>query len=121
MEFCYEKYLDVLIPKARNILTNFRCSAHNLMTEHGRFIDVEMYNRICQFCNMNCFEDVYHFLLVCPVYRDLRQNIFFEKYFYTRASINKFNLLLTSKSETIIKQFGHYLIQAFPRRSNLGR
>ena len=69
LEFCYEKYLDVLFPKARNILAKFRCSAHNLMIEQGRFNNV----RICQFCNMNCIKDEYHFLLVCPVYRDLRQ------------------------------------------------
>ena len=120
LEFCYEKYLDVLFPKARNILAKFRCSAHNLMIEQGRFINVERSNRICQFCNMNCIEDEYHFLLICPVYRDLRQK-YFKKYYYTWASINKFKLLLTSKSETIIKQLGHYLIQAFQRRSNLNR
>ena len=72
LEFCYEKCLDVLFPKARNILAKFRCSAHNLMVEQGRFINVGRCNRICQFCNMNCIEDEYHFLLVCPVYRDLR-------------------------------------------------
>ena len=90
------------------------------MIEQGRFNNVERCNRICQFCNMNCIEDEYHFLLVCPVYRDLRQK-YLKKYYYTWASINKFKLLLTSKSETIIKQLGHYLIQAFQRRSNLNR
>ena len=116
MEFCYEKYLNVLFSKARNILAKFRCSAHNQMIGQGRFINVERSNRICQFCHMNCIEDEYHFLLVCPVYRDLRQ-----KYYYTWASINKFKLLLTSKSETIIKQLGYYLIHAFQKRSNLNR
>ena len=78
LEFCYEKYLDVLFPKARNILPKFRCSAHNLMIEQGRFTNVERCNRIFQFCNMNCIEDEYNFLLVCtcPVYRDLRQTYF---------------------------------------------
>ena len=68
LQFFYEKYLDVLFPKARNILfAKFRCSAHNLMIEQGRFINVERSYIICQFCNINCIEDKYHFLLVCPV------------------------------------------------------
>ena len=88
----------MLFPKARHILATFRCSAHNLMIEQGRFINVERSYRICQFCNMNCIEDEYHFLLVCPVYRDLRQK-YLRKYYSTWALINEFKLLLTSKSE----------------------
>ena len=32
-------------------------------------------NEICDLCNLNTLEDEYHFLLACPRFRDLRQNI----------------------------------------------
>ena len=31
--------------------------------------------RICKLCNSKSVECEYHFLLVCPFYRELRQNI----------------------------------------------
>ena len=40
---------------------------YNLNIEQGRFINVERCNRICQFCHINCIEDEYQFLMVCPV------------------------------------------------------
>ena len=63
---------------------------------------------------------LYELTNTCPVYGDLRQK-YFKKYYYTRALINKSELLLTSKSENIIKQLGHYLNQAFQRRASLNR
>ena len=88
LKFCYENYLDVLFPKVRNILAKFRCSAHNLMIEQGRFINVEKCNSICQFCNMNCIEVEYHLLLVCPVYRDLRHKYLKSIIIHGLRSIN---------------------------------
>ena len=59
----------------KNILMCYfqKLEIYNLMIEQGRFNNVERCNRICQFCYMNCIEDEYHLLLVCPVYRDLRR------------------------------------------------
>ena len=108
IEFCYEKYLDVLYPKARNMFCKFRCSSHNLMVEKGRFDDIERRNRLCEFCNMNCIEDEFHFLLVCPLYRDLRKK-YFKHYYYSWPSLKKFKQLMSSKSFNIIKCTGNLI------------
>ena len=64
--------------KARNEIRKFRCSAHKLLVERGRYQNVERNRRKCKNCNMNMVEGEYHFLLACPAYRDLRK-IYFKK------------------------------------------
>ena len=71
--FKLEKYMtSVDVEKHRIALSRFRCSAHKLMIEEGRFRGIGRSPRICPLCPMNIIEDQYHFLLVCPVYRELR-------------------------------------------------
>ena len=58
--------------KHRIALSRFRCSAHELMIEEGRFRGIERGLRMCPLCPINIFEDEYHFLLVCLVYREIK-------------------------------------------------
>ena len=60
-EFVYEEYLNIMDQKARNEISKFRCSAHKLLVERGRYQNVERNRRICKNCNMNMVEDEYHF------------------------------------------------------------
>ena len=72
--FEVESYLNLEIDmKYKIALTRFRTtSSHSLMIETGRYDDTQRELRICKCCNMGKIEDKYHFLLVCPNYRDLR-------------------------------------------------
>ena len=51
-EFVYEEYLNIMDQKARNEISKFRCSAHKLLVERGRYQNVERNRRICKNCNM---------------------------------------------------------------------
>ena len=42
--------------------------------------------RVCKFCNFNCIEDEFHFLMVCPAYSTLRR-----EFFNIREGFNLFN------------------------------
>ena len=65
--FKFERYLtSVDINKHRIALSRLRCSAHKLMIE----VDIGILRAIL--CSMKVIEDEYHFLLVCPIYRELR-------------------------------------------------
>ena len=65
-----EKYLNVIQEnKYRIALSQFRISAH-LQIERGRYENVPRTERKCKVCNE------YHFLLVCPAYKDLRRKYF---------------------------------------------
>ena len=72
-DFAFENYLDVLKEnKYRVALTRFRLSSHDLNIEQGRYDNVPRHERICKCCRTNVVETEYNFLLVCPLYRELR-------------------------------------------------
>ena len=78
-EFEMEHYLDFITEKKYKIaLTKCRLSSHDLAIERGRFEHIERNNRLCRYCNFNMIENEYHFLLVCPLYRDLRKKSTFR-------------------------------------------
>ena len=75
--------------KQRIALSRLRCSAHKLMVEEGRFRNIERHIKLCQFCNMNRVEDEFHFVLVCPAFRDLQKDML-SKYYCTWPTTTKF-------------------------------
>ena len=71
----------------RSILCQFRIGILPLNIETGRYKNIKdnisgkMRNlrpdeRICDLCDLNIVEDELHFLCVCPVYNDERQNLY---------------------------------------------
>ena len=68
------KYLYYNLPfKLKISLSRFRCSAHNLMVETGRHNNIPYEHRLCPICNTQIVEDEYHFVMICPLYSDLRK------------------------------------------------
>ena len=54
-------------------MTKFRLSNHKLMIEKGRHLNLEISERKCHFCHS--VEDETHFLIVCPNYTTLRNDL----------------------------------------------
>ena len=67
---------------------------------------------------MNDLEDEYHFVLVCPVYADLRKK-YIKKYFYKKRSVHKFIELMSTKNNSILKNLSKFVLEAFKCRSSL--
>jgi hypothetical protein len=112
-----DKYLIYNIEtKYQLILTKFRLYANNLSIETGRYINIEREMRICTQCNMKVVEDQYHFLLVCPKYRDLRQR-YFKHYFCVFPTKQKFIGLMASQNRNMLLNIGKYLLNAFKIRN----
>ena len=100
LNFEHESYLNCLnIRKFRHVMSKFRSGCHNLEIEIGRHDKRERNERICRLCNSSV-EDEAHFLLYCPVYLSLRQKYLPRKY-YLEPNINKFYILMSSKSESV--------------------
>jgi hypothetical protein len=98
--FTFEKYLDCIKEnKYRLALTKFRLSAHDLEIEKGRHNNIPRSERKCKNCNMKQIENEFHFILVCPKYRNLRLK-YFKPYFNNWPSINKFEQLMTGNLKT---------------------
>ena len=110
--FNREKYLDVI--KERHLKTSlakFRTSAHQLAIETGRYTNTPQNERHCKSCNMNLIESEYHFLLVCPKYRELRSK-YFTSYFCHSPSLNKFDSLMSSNSKKTIYNIAKFIYYA---------
>ena len=74
----FEQYLvSVQNISDRIALTKFRLSNHRLMIEIGRHQGIKSPERVCPFCP-DKVEDEFHFLLKCPTYNNLRQNLIDE-------------------------------------------
>ena len=95
----------------RTALTRFRLSSHDLLIETGRYTNIERNNRICINCEMNMIENEYHFLLMCPKYRELREK-YIKRYYYTWPNIQKFTNLLCTSSKVIIYNTAKYIYYA---------
>ena len=107
--FKLEDYLiDVTENKYKIALSRFRTSSHDLFIETGRYYNTPRPERFCKSCNMNQIEDEYHFLLVCPKYRELRTK-YFKPYFCHWPTLNKFEALLSTTSKTATCNLSKYI------------
>ena len=75
-----EYYLSLDISYVyKKMLSNFRCSNHDLMIEKGRHLGIDRQLRICPLCkqkkkkkkNLNIIEDEFHFFFECMEYENL--------------------------------------------------
>ena len=73
--------------------------------------------RYCLFCNEHDLEDIFHFVLKCPLYADIRKR-YIDKHFFTRPSVLKFNQLLSSENERQLKKLAIFIKEAFILRNN---
>ena len=118
-EFEMEHYLDFITEKKYKIaLTKFRLSSHDLAIERGRFEHIERNNRLCRYCNLNMIENEYHFLLVCPLYRDLRKK-YFQNYYCHWPTMNKFDDLMAKTSKHAILNLSKFVFYAMRLRDSV--
>ena len=100
-EFKYEGYLDGISNDTnRTHLT-------------GRYLNIERENRFCKICNLRVVESEYHFLLCCPIYRNIRCKYIKNSSF---PNIRKFNSIITSSNKITINKVAKYITEAFKIR-----
>ena len=81
-------------------LTRFRLYSHELHIERGRYENVPRDERFCKCCNRLETESEYHFLLVCPLYTELRRT-FYKPFVCHWPNLNKFDQLMLSTSKQV--------------------
>ena len=69
-----------------------------------------------QFGQNTDIEDVYHFILICPTYRDLRKKLL-KKYYWSNPSVYKFVQLLSANNVRDLCYLGKYIKKAFLKGS----
>ena len=79
-EFRYEPYLDnVKNTNLRKVFTRLRTNSHFLEIERGRYVNKNECDRLCSLCKT--VENEFHFVMVCPLYEDLRYDFLSEIYY----------------------------------------
>ena len=115
--FCLQFYLEKSIPKLyKKCITKIRVSSHNLCIESGRHKNIPRDNRFCKTCT-STIEDEYHFILVCPVYKELRST-FLKKYYWGKPSMFKLIRLLSVNNVKELCNLGKYIFRALSLRTN---
>ena len=107
--FEFEKYLDVYVDRKYKLaLCRFRISAHSLNVETGRHQNIPRENRLCKNCRMSVLENEYHFLLVCPKFRDLRMK-FLKPYYCHWPNYFKLEKLMSTQNTKLIINLAKYI------------
>jgi hypothetical protein len=116
-DFSRAKYLDIIGKRSiRNKIAKLRLSSHNLMIESGRHRRIERSNRKCELCNLNDIEDEYHFVIICPYFKRIRDNYIDTRYL-ERPNVFKFTDLLNSSDKQILFNLGLFCKNAFQERN----
>ena len=115
-----EKYIcSVSNANHRKALTRLRCSAHKLAIEEGRFRNIDRNLRLCVHCNMNVIENEYHFVMVCPKYRHLRQDHLPKYYYCSFPTKQKLISLMKSDNAGLLKRLAKFVYLANELRNNI--
>ena len=116
IDYNVETYITCVdIDKFRRALANFRSSSHSLMIEKGRHYGLDRDVRFCPYCEC-ILEDEFHFLLVCPLYNELR-SMYIPYMYYNYPTVEKFHSLMSSNNSTVIRNLASYICYAFGERN----
>ena len=118
--FGIETYLNTLPKMYKNIFSKFRMSSNNLRIVTGRYQNnrEDRDLRLCTLCYCRDIEDEYHFLLVCPAYKDIRSQ-YVPPYYYNRPSVYKFAELMQLSSKGKLIDVCKCINESFKRRKTL--
>ena len=116
-----EKYLkeinNYFMPRQT---VKFRISDHSLMIEKGGHHGMLRVDRICKQCHIGCIEDEFHFLLVCPKYKDLLEQ-YLPKYHTNSPNLRKFVDVLHSSNGEILRNLSLYICKSLKMRNGAGK
>ena len=112
-----EHYLSIeMNPMFKRSMLKFRVSAHSLLIEKGRHMNLQRSERLCPSCQTE-IEDEIHFLLVCPLYLELRHQYIPQIFTEPPISQYKFIRLMQSKIPSTIRACAKYVHYAMEKRS----
>jgi len=86
-------------------LAKFRCRSNNLPVVASRFHDV---SPKCSFCNKNEVGDEFHYVNVCPFFREERKK-FLGFYANKRANAISFDKIMNKKNLCSIKNLARFV------------
>ena len=105
----------------RRTLSSCRCSYYSLAIETGRHDNIEKMFWLCTYClNRNTYiiEDELHFVLICPLYDNLRKRYFPQHWNNNLPTKHLFNTIMQCQNKTLFHILARYLKWAFEERQS---
>ena len=100
----FEKYLLNPNCKDRINLTKLRCSNSKIPI----YSTIYMYDtQKCTLCNMDALGDEYHYVLICPFFKQIREQ-YLKSYYYRRPSHLKLEQLLCSSNNSVLLKLAKF-------------
>ena len=99
----------------RKFLAKFRCGYIDINVNKGRISKIDYAQRVCKYCNSNCVDDEFHFLLVCPYHTDLRAK-YIPHYYTSHPNLHKLCSLVNSHSKRVCQSLSNFIRHALNSR-----
>ena len=108
-------YLSVFInDKVMNTMIKIRTGNIELMTEIGRYRNRIPYEEcLCKSCDNEKIEDLFHFMIECPRYDDIRRRVAPA---LSNIDRSDFHVLMNSARPQVLKSITMFFDQANARR-----
>lgn len=108
-DLLFETYLTSLNRNLYISMIKFRTCNYRLPVEKSRWENIPMNERKCILCDKNDIGDSFHYLLICPVFRNERLS-FLKPYYYKRPNTMKFRELMCSTNKSILLGLSKFMI-----------
>ena len=125
-QYCTERYVLIGLRRSqRSVLAKLRLGVLQIHVETGRYKNTPRDQRCCLICNINGeVEDEIHFLLKCPQYKNIRDNLFT----YATSIIPEFDdlneiqkLRTLTSHPNLIRNTANYAMELLRIRQNILR
>ena len=107
-EIKLENYIFTLNGPLLYAMIRFRTANHKMPIETGRWNQIDLPDRKCQLCDKNDLGDEYHYLFICPFFKNERV-IFIDRHFRTAPNILKYKELLQIKDNEKLIKLGKFM------------
>ena len=128
-DYQLEDYLKTIRNPAHRIsMTKLRLGVHSLRIQTGKYENrgapIPVDGRTCLVCNRGYIEDERHFLMYCPGYDNIRNELHsllstHDVVFKSLNDEGKIRYLLTLENETTSKIVGKYTYLMFQKRKDI--
>ena len=107
---CLQNYLRKMPADIWTPIVKLKTANHRLPIElySWDLLFKERNERLCTICDLKEVGDEYHYVMICPIFREAREE-FFTKYFRTKPSVFKYIELINSTNFKVLKGLAKFL------------
>ena len=103
LEYEVKKYFEILVPSLWIPFCRFRTGNHKFPVEIYSWTKLhkERNERTCTICDSGAIGDEYHYLMICPIFQELREE-YLPNYYLNRPTLTKFYKLMKTEKKTLL-------------------